>query len=63
MPEEIWAYADPIWLETPMAKFFRGSPVLELLDFLERLAPFSPPTLILRDPEPKAHYGESASHR
>jgi nitrous oxidase accessory protein len=47
------AYADRIWLETPAARFFRNSPVLELLDFLERLAPFSSPALILRDPAPR----------
>jgi nitrous oxidase accessory protein len=51
-PYEIWAYADRIWMDTPMARFFRNSPVLELLDFLERLAPFSTPTLILRDTAP-----------
>lgn len=51
-PHETYAYADRIWLETPMAKFFRNSPVLELLDFLERLAPFSQPDLVLRDPAP-----------
>jgi nitrous oxidase accessory protein len=56
---EIWAYADLIWIETPMAKFFRSSPVLELLDFLERLAPFASPKLVLRDPEPQAHYKEA----
>lgn len=54
-PYEIWAYADRIWMETPMAKFFRRSPILELLDFLERLAPFSSPALILSDPAPVAH--------
>ena len=51
-PYEIWAYADRIWMDTPMARFFRNSPVLELLDFLERLAPFSTPSLILRDTAP-----------
>lgn len=51
-PHEIWAHADQIWIDTPMAKFFRNSPALELLDFLERLAPFARPTLILRDPAP-----------
>ena len=51
-PYEIWAYADRIWMDTPMARFFRNSPVLELLDFLERLAPFSTPSLILRDSAP-----------
>ena len=54
-PYEIRAYADRIWMDTPMARFFRSSPILELLDFLERLAPFSSPTLILRDMAPVAH--------
>ncbi|HJW02651.1 MAG TPA: nitrous oxide reductase family maturation protein NosD [Azospira sp.] len=52
-PHEIYAYADRIWMATPEAKFFRSSPVLELLDFLERLAPFSHPTLVLRDRAPR----------
>ncbi|RIX42000.1 MAG: nitrous oxide reductase family maturation protein NosD [Rhodocyclales bacterium GT-UBC] len=52
-PHEIHAYADRIWQDTPAAKFFRNSPVLELLDFLEHLAPFSTPSLILRDPAPR----------
>lgn len=52
-PHEFYAYADRIWMEFPMATFFRNSPGFELLDFLERLAPFSPPQLILRDPMPR----------
>lgn len=52
-PHELYAFADRIWMETPAARFFRNSPVLELLDFLERLAPFSAPSLILRDPAPR----------
>jgi nitrous oxidase accessory protein len=52
-PHELHAYADRIWIETPSATFFRNSPVLELLDFLERLAPFSAPSLILRDTAPR----------
>ncbi|WP_172600022.1 nitrous oxide reductase family maturation protein NosD [Sulfuricystis multivorans] len=51
-PHEVWLYADRIWMETPMTTFFRNSPVLELLDFLERLAPFSAPYRILSDPTP-----------
>ena len=50
---ELYSYADQIWIELPMARFFRSSPVLELLDFLERLAPFSTPDLILRDEKPR----------
>jgi len=52
-PHEAYLFADRIWMETPMATFFRNSPVLEMLDFLERLAPFSSPHLILRDPVPR----------
>lgn len=51
-PYEAWLFADRIWMETPMATFFRNAPVLELLDFLERLAPFSAPYRILSDPAP-----------
>jgi nitrous oxidase accessory protein len=51
-PHEEWLFADRIWMEMPKAGFFRISPVLELIDFLERLAPFSTPHLILRDPKP-----------
>ncbi len=51
-PYEIWSFADRIWMEEPKSTFFRNSPVLELLDFLERLAPFASPELLLRDPRP-----------
>jgi len=52
-PYALYYYADRIWMETPKARFFRNSPALELLDFLERLAPFSAPELILQDPQPR----------
>jgi nitrous oxidase accessory protein len=52
-PHEVHLFADRIWMETPMATFFRNSPVLEMLDFLERLAPFSTPHLVLQDPQPR----------
>lgn len=54
-PHDVWLYADRIWMETPLAAFFRNSPLLELLDFLERLAPFSSPYRILSDPTPDLH--------
>lgn len=50
---EAYAYADQIWMELPAARFFKNSPVMELLDFLERLAPFSSPEMQLRDPRPR----------
>lgn len=52
-PYELYAYADQIWIEMPPARFFKTAPVLELLDFLERLAPFSSPELTLKDERPR----------
>jgi nitrous oxidase accessory protein len=45
-------FADRIWMEIPLTKFFANSPAFELLDFLERLAPFASPELTLKDPSP-----------
>ena len=57
-PYELYAYADRIWMQVPAAAFFRGSPLFEAIDFLDRLAPFAEPTRILRDPEPRFALGE-----
>ena len=51
-PYELYGYADRIWMDVPAAQFYKGSPVLEVLDFLERLAPFTDPDLMLRDQRP-----------
>jgi len=51
-PYELYAYADRIWMEFPEARFFRNAPMMETIDFLERLAPFSTPELLLRDEKP-----------
>jgi nitrous oxidase accessory protein len=51
-PHEIHAYADSIWRDSPYAQFFKGSPLLETLDFLERLVPLSTPELLVRDAAP-----------
>ncbi len=51
-PHELYAYADQLWMEMPYARFFRNAPMMEMLDFLERLAPFSSPVLLLRDEQP-----------
>lgn len=51
-PYELYAYTDSIWMETPMARFFKNAPLMEAIDFLERLAPFSSPELLLKDEKP-----------
>ncbi len=52
-PYKLTAYADRIWQDVPYAQFFKGSPVLEVLDFLERLAPFSEPMVLVEDDTPQ----------
>lgn len=54
-PYELYIYSDRIWMDRPMTQFFRGTPVMETLDFIERLGSFSEPGLILRDQTPKLH--------
>jgi nitrous oxidase accessory protein len=52
-PYEVHAYADRLWMDVPLVQFFKGSPMLDFLDFLERLAPFTDPDIIMRDPKPR----------
>ncbi len=51
-PYELFNYADRIWMDVPPARFFQGTPVMAVLDFLERLAPFSEPVRLVRDERP-----------
>lgn len=51
-PFEVYAHADRLWMDVPDAQFFRASPMLEMLDFMERLAPFSSPRLLMREAAP-----------
>ena len=57
-PYNYYAYADKVWLLNPNIKFFYGSPVISILNFLAKLAPFSEPVLLLSDDHPKMHEGE-----
>ena len=56
-PYELYAYADRLWMDVPSAQFFMGSIFLEVIDFLERLAPFSEPELLVRDQSPQLKEG------
>ncbi len=51
-PYQLFNYADRIWMDVPPARFFQGTPVMAVLDFLERLAPFSKPVLLVNDDQP-----------
>lgn len=54
------AFADKLWLYDDSLKFFYGSPVMSLLNFLAKLIPFSEPDILLQDnfPQIKAKYNE-----
>jgi nitrous oxidase accessory protein len=52
-PYNYYAYADRLWMEIPAARFFKNAPAMELLDFLERLAPFSAPDILVHDEAPR----------
>jgi len=50
---KVYQYADQLWVYNPNVKFFYGSPVISLLNFLAELAPFSEPIFLLEDKKPK----------
>ncbi len=52
-PHKVFQYADKLWLYNPEVKFFYGSPVISLLNFLAKLAPFSEPVFLLEDKKPR----------
>ena len=57
-PHKVYQYADQLWVYNPDVKFFYGSPVISLLNFLAKLAPFSEPIFLLEDEKPKVHLDE-----
>ncbi len=50
---KVYQYADQLWMYNKDVKFFYGSPVISLLNFLAKLAPFSEPKFLMQDPKPK----------
>lgn len=52
IPYSLYSYSEHLWGFNKNIKFFYGAPILEVLDFLERLAPFSKPKFVLRDKKP-----------
>lgn len=52
-PHKVYQYADQMWVYNPDVKFFYGSPVISLLNFLAKLAPFTKPLYLFEDDKPK----------
>ena len=57
-PFNLYYYADKMWLLNPNVKFFYGSPVISILNFLAKLAPISEPVKLLTDKHPKMTEGK-----
>ncbi len=55
IPYVLYYYADKMWLLNPNVRFFYGSPVISILNFLAKLAPFSEPVKLVVDPKPLMH--------
>ncbi len=51
-PHQIYQYADQLWHYNNKVKFFYGSPIMSLMNFLTNLAPFVEPNLLLEDSKP-----------
>ena len=56
-PHKVYQYADQLWVYNPDVKFFYASPVISLLNFLAKLAPFTKPLFLMEDTEPKVMIG------
>ncbi len=52
-PHKVFQYADQLWVYDKDVKFFYGSPVIALLNFLAKLAPFTQPIFLMADDKPK----------
>lgn len=57
-PYRLYNYVEHLWDFNEDVKFFYGAPFLVLLNFLEKLAPFSDPKFVLKDEEPIYNWEE-----
>jgi nitrous oxidase accessory protein len=52
-PHQVYQYADQLWVYNSDVKFFYASPVISLLNFLAKLAPFTKPLFLMEDKKPR----------
>ena len=52
-PYVLYSWSDRLWVDVPMTQFFRGTPMLEIIDFMERFVSFTEPAVMLTDEIPK----------
>ena len=60
-PYKLYSYVEHLWDFDKNVKFFYGAPILAILDFLERLAPFSKPKFLLEDKKPMYIWKEGSN--
>jgi len=51
-PHQIYQHVDQLWHYNNKVKFFYGSPLMTLLNFMSELAPFIEPILLIEDTQP-----------
>ncbi|MCW9027063.1 MAG: nitrous oxide reductase family maturation protein NosD [Thiovulaceae bacterium] len=49
---QVYQYADQLWHHNHKLKFFYASPIMSLMNFLAKLAPFIEPNLLMEDKKP-----------
>ena len=52
-------YASQLWHYNKKVKFFYGSPIMTIIDFLSQLAPFVQPVVLLVDQKPIVNKNDS----
>jgi len=63
IPYKLYSYSEHLWAFDKDVKFFYGAPILEVLDFLERLAPFSKPKFVLKDKVPMYKWDQNSEQK
>jgi len=51
-PHKNFIFSDQLWQYDHQAKFFYGTPIMSIIDFLFKIAPFIKPVLLLEDEKP-----------
>jgi nitrous oxidase accessory protein len=48
-----YLYFDQIWIKHPEVRFFYGSPIVSILNFMLKIAPFVEPIFLMEDEKPR----------
>ena len=58
-----YIYADQLWQYDHRVKFFYGTPILSMINFLAKVAPFIKPVLLLEDRKPLVNLQDQKVHQ